>query len=291
MRRMSFFSLVLSGMVLSASVVLTLGASKSHPEIIDSVTKDIRQARGREYAGAKGGAACNQLQNVPFPDRSRRNAFQHVVDRCGERSELRMQTTKIGKTYWYGWSIFIPSDWKDTDAGHDMLSQWATYPNVNSFRKACGAVGSFLARGRNGKRSVGGGSVDFFLQHAGDSAAVECQKFPLAKVSELQGKWVDFVMHVKWTGNKDGFLKLWMKSGNEPYAQKIDYQGRTYFNNEGKGPYFKMGLYKGDPNWKGSTPRTLYTAEYRLGNEKSSFAEVAPKRISGFCKHIPWLCQ
>ena len=286
MRRMSLFCLVLS-----AVVVLTLGAKKSHPEIIDSVTKDIRQARGREYAGAKGGAACNQLQNVRFPDRSRRNAFQHVVNRCGERSELRMQTTKIGETYWYGWSIFIPSDWKDTDAGHDMLSQWHTHPSSKTFGKACGAGGSFLARGRDGKRSAGGGSIDFFLQHAGDSAVVECQKFPLAKVSELRGKWVNFVMNVKWTGNKDGFLKLWMKTGDSSYAQKINYKGRTFWNDEGTGPFFKMGNYKGNPNWKGPAPRTLYTAEYRLGNKNSSFADVAPKEASSFCKHIPWLCQ
>jgi hypothetical protein len=281
MRRISLFSLVSS-----VAVLLTLGANKSHTQIIDSVTKDISQASGIEYKGSKGGSACNQLQNITFPARTRRHSFLHWVDRCGERSELAMKRTVIGKTYWYGWSMFIPSGWQGSDGGHDIVNQWATYPTTKRFATACGANGSFLARGRGGS----GERVDFLLQHAGDSAVIECNKFPLAKVSQMKGKWVDFVMNAKWTGNKDGFVKLWMKIGNESYTQKVDYQGRTFWNDEGAGPYFKMGLYKGDPNFKGPAPRYLYTAEYRLGNANSSFAEVAPAGTSRFCKYIPWLC-
>lgn len=281
MRRISVFSLVFS-----VAVLLALGANKSHTEIIDSVTKDISQASGREYANVKGGTACNQLQNVTLPVKPRQQAFLHWVDRCGERSEFRMTRTEIGKIYWYGWSIFIPSDWKGTDAGHDIVNQWATYPaNNKNFSKACGANGSFLARGRGGTSD----RFDFFLQHAGDSATVECKKFPLTKVSQVRGKWVDFVMNVKWTGNKDGFLKLWMKTGNGSYTQKVDYKGRTFWNDEGTGPFFKMGLYKGEPNFKGPSPRYLYTAEYRLGNANSSFKQVAPTETSR-CKYISWLC-
>jgi hypothetical protein len=276
----------LFGLVLSVAVFLTLGANKSHTEIIDSVTKDISQASAIEYKGSKGGAACNQLQNVTSA-RSSRRAFLHRVDRCGERSELAMKRTVIGKTYWYGWSMFIPSSWKDTDGGHDILAQWAAWPTSKNFRKGCGAVGSFLARGRGGSS---GDQIDFLLQHAGDSAVVECQKFPLAKVSEMRGKWIDFVMQAKWTGNKDGFLKLWMKIGNGSYTQKVNYKGRTFWNDEDTGPYFKMGLYKGNPNFKGPAPRHLYTAEYRLGNVNSSFTEVTPALTSRFCKYIPWLC-
>jgi hypothetical protein len=68
-----------------------------------------------------------------------------------------------------------------------------------------------------------------------------------------------------------------MKTGNGSNIQKVDYKGRTFWNDEGTGPFFKMGDYKGDPNFKGPAPRTLYTDEYRLGNDKSSFDEVAPR--------------
>jgi hypothetical protein len=280
MRRTSLFVLVLS-----VAVLLTLGANRSHTQIIDSVTRDIRQAKVLEYRGAKGGAACNQLQNVTFPVSTRRHAFLHWVERCGERSELTMKTTKIGKTYWYGWSVFIPSNWQDTDSGFDILNQWATAPTmpIRGGKFKCGGNGSMLSR--EGK------TLNFIFQRKGDAVDVKCTHYPLTKVSEVRGEWTNFVMQAKWTGNKDGFLRLWMKIGNGSYTQKVDYKGRTYWNDEGTGPYLKMGLYKGDPNFKGPAPRYLYTAEYRLGNDKSSFAEVAPTGASRFCKYIPWLCQ
>ncbi len=84
-------------------------------------------------------------------------------------------------------------------------------------------------------------------------------------------------MHVKWTGDSGGFLKLWTRTGGGEYSQEVDYQGRTYWNDEGEGSYFKMGLYKGDPNFKGPAPRYLYTDEYRMGDSSSSFEEVAPR--------------
>jgi hypothetical protein len=269
----------LGAAVLGTSFFLSVGVNKSRAEIIDSVTEDISQARP-EYSGSKGGAACNHLQNVTtfmdnnaYPVRFGKKAFMHQVDRCGERSELSMKRTEIGKTYWYGWSMFIPPNWQDTDAGADILAQWPTYPTSKSFKVGCGAVGSFIGRGRGGSSRD---RVDLLLQHPTNSAAIKCDKFPLAKVSEMSGKWVDFVMNVKWTGNKDGFLKLWMKSGNGQYTQKVGYKGRTFWNDENTGPYFKMGLYKGDPNFAGPAPRYLYSDEYRLGNDRSSFEEVSP---------------
>jgi hypothetical protein len=278
-KKLSFLRLVLSVAVLGTSFFLTVGVNKTRAEIIDSVTEDVSQAQEREYRGSKGGSACNHLENVTtfmgntaHPVRAGRYSFQHVVERCGERSEFAMERTVIGRTYWYGWSVFIPSDWQDTDAGFDTISQWHTFPSSKNFSRACGAGGSFIARGRDGGR----GDFEFFLQRAGASAVIECTRFPLARVSEVRGRWVDFVMNVRWTGNTNGFLRLWMKIGNGQYTQRVNYQGRTFWNDEGTGPYFKMGLYKGDPNFSGPAPRTVYTDEYRLGNGMSSFEEVSP---------------
>jgi hypothetical protein len=264
----------LFGLSLSVAVLLTLGANRLQAEIIDSVTTEISQAKGIEYKKSKGGAACNQLHNVNFP--ARRYAFKHSVERCGERSELKMKRTKIGKAYWYGWSVFIPSNWSSRDPGFDIVTQFATFPTKPGRNFACGGNGSKISRRGN--------SLILDFQRQGNSTDVECTSYPLVRVSEIRGQWTDFVMHVKWTGNKDGFLKLWMKSGNGQYTQKVDYRGQTFWNDEGDGPYFKMGLYKGNPNWKGPAPRTVYTAEYRLGNDRSSFKEVAPTRASHFYK-------
>lgn len=95
---------------------------------------------------------------------------------------------------------------------------------------------------------------------------------------DLKGTWIDFVQHAKWTGNADGFVRLWIKVGEGDYKQVVDYAGVTWWNDEGDGPYFKMGLYTGDPGWQGRSPAVVYTYEYRLGSADAGFEVVAPGR-------------
>jgi len=263
------------GLLLSTSLVLPLSANKSSAAIIDLVTEDINDARVREFAKDKGGSACNKLENVTsvmgnaiHPIRAGKQAFWHWVNRCGERSEIGMNRTTIGNAYWYGWSMYIPLDWQDPSDDYDILAQWATYPSPRNGKFACGANGSYIMRSSN--------NVTFRFQRKGKNSDSECTTYTLGTLPELRGKWVDFVMHVKWTGNSDGFLELWTKVGNGSYTRNVNYKGSTFWNDEGEGPYFKMGLYKGDPNFKGAAPRVLYTDEYRLGDANSSFEEVAP---------------
>ncbi|KJH72552.1 heparin lyase I family protein [Aliterella atlantica] len=267
---------VASSLTLSALVSLAFAPGMSEAKIIESVSESISEANATEVSGAKGGSRCNQLENVAtfidntaHPVRGGRQAFRHWIDRCGERSEFRMRKTQIGGTYWYGWSMYLPPDWQDTVEGFDMFSQWATYPTPRNGKFTCNGNGSYIVRD--------GSNIVFKFQHKGDNIDIQCHPYTLAKISDIRGKWVDFVMHVKWTGNKDGFLKLWMRTGRGNYSQPVNYQGRTYWNDEGAGPYFKMGLYKGNPNFKGPAPRYLYTDEYRLGDSNSSFQEVAPR--------------
>lgn len=259
--------------VLGTSFFLAVGVNKSHAGIIESTTENFN--RGQLSLGPKGEAGCQVLEQVTtfmdhttHPVRGGQYAFRHLVNRCGERAELGMKKTVIGSTYWYGWSVFIPSDWSDNDPGFDILAQWPIYPSAPNRQLACGADGSYMTRNQS--------EIIFKIQHKGEKADTECNNYSLAQISDVRGKWIDFVINVKWTGNKDGFLKLWTKSGNGQYTQKVDYKGRTFWNDESTGPFFKMGLYKGDPNFKGPAPRYLYTDEYRLGDSNSSFEEVSP---------------
>lgn len=255
------------GFLLSSAFLLPLADGKAQATIIDAVTEDTSTARVRDYSSAKGGTSCNRLDEVSSPVRAGRRAFLHWINRCGERSELSNKKTVIGNTYWYGWSMYIPGNWQSSDS-YDILAQWATYPTPRNGRFACGANGSFMMRGGN--------SITFKLQHKGDRTDIECDQYTVAQLSEVRDKWVDFVMQAKWTGDSDGFVKMWVKVGNGPYELKVDYKGRTFWNDEGEGPYFKMGLYKGDPNFSGVAPRYMYTDEYRLGDANSGFAAVAP---------------
>ncbi len=53
------------------------------------------------------------------------------------------------------------------------------------------------------------------------------------------GVWTDWVMHVKWSYDQDGIAEVW-KDGRKV----IDQSGPNAFN-DARGPFFKMGLYKG----------------------------------------------
>jgi hypothetical protein len=93
--------------------------------------------------------------------------------------------------------------------------------------------------------------------------------------SFVVGKWIDFVINVKWSYNDDGFLKVW-KDG----VLTIDKSGGNCFNDD-YGPYMKFGIY-GDLN--AGQIMTVYYDELRLGDGNSSYAEVAPR---GSVKPLP----
>jgi enterochelin esterase-like enzyme len=260
------FTLILMGVC----CLLSYRSSAQTPRknVIEQCTEDISEARGREFAKSKGGPEHNKLTNTSNPVRAGKTAFAHYVDRQGERSELTMRRTKIGETYWYGWSVFLPEDF-DYRGSFTILMQLATWPTPRN--------GKFPGGGNGHLISIGGeGKVVYKLQHAGETADSVSDNFPLGDATLWKGKWTDFVMEAKWTGDKDGFLRLWCKVGDGRYERKIAYEGRTWWNDEGDGPYFKMGVYTGEPNWKGPSSRTLYTDEYRLGSGDARFEDVAP---------------
>lgn len=259
-------SKVLRLLIFASLTAAILGGATtlSHARIIDAVTEELSTARVLDYSKAKGGTSCNRLDEITSPVRAGAKAFLHWVDRCGERSELSLDKTEIGGTYWYGWSMLIPD--QELSDSYDILAQWMAYPTPR--RMECGAAGSYMIRSGN--------NVTLKLQRQGERSDIECDEFPIAEISDIRGKWVDYVMQAKWTGNSDGFLKMWVKVGNGEYVQKVNYNGRTFWNDEDTGPYMKLGLYKGDPGWSGNAPQRIYTDEYRLGDTSSSFSEVAP---------------
>lgn len=232
--------------------------------IIDSATENINQ---RSFSLGTS-PTCNNVTRVTGPVRNGSIAFKNTINKCGYRAELSMKKTKIGNTYWYGWSMYIPSNWQSSTSGYDIVAQWAAYPTSRSFKRACGGIGS--------KMSIAKNNLSFHFQHKGNNVDIQCDKYLLGNVLDMKGKWVDFVMHVKWTGNNDGFMKLYSKVGNGRYQQKVNYVGRTFWNDEDTGPYLKIGNYKGGTPFPGPSPRVLYIDEYRLGDSNSNFQEVSP---------------
>jgi hypothetical protein len=201
-------------------------------ELIESCTEDIGQARGREADRSKGGPENNLLSNTQSPVRAGSTAFRHWVNSRGERSELAMRRTGIGGTYWYGWSMFLPEDF-DHRGSDTIVMQLASWPTPRNGKFPHSANGPYLKIQPDGR-------LIMHLQHKGRDTDMVCDDFVVAEdVAGLKGKWLDFVMHARWTGDEDGRFQLWLKFDDNNYLQKVDYKGPTWWNDEDTGPYLK----------------------------------------------------
>ena len=197
------------------------------------------------------------------------------------RAELESRVrVPIGSTNWYGWAMKMDSAWP---TGADtIINQFPTYPtNKNFWVNGASGNGSQIVIGRHGGDVLYGSDnrVSFILQHQGDADGIRVTVFDLGHVDKFKGQWFDFVIHVKWTGNNDGFLKLWYK----PYwatdwgYPKIDYTGTTFWNDEDVAPYFKAGLYAGTPGPNPNARRRIWIDSYRHGDASSYLNQVKPQ--------------
>lgn len=142
------------------------------------------------------GEGCEDGQHnraVAAPVRAGRAAFEHYVESCGERAELAMQRTEIGGTYWYGWSMYVPEDFDEREH-YTIVMQLAAWPSRRNGEFPCGGNGHKISISSSGR-------LEYDLQYAGEEEDSVCEEYPLADLKEVRGRWVDFVMRAKWTGD------------------------------------------------------------------------------------------
>jgi hypothetical protein len=238
--------------------------------IIRQATEDLSQVQLQAQSGD-----ITVVSAPAHPVRAGKNSFKFQLTKG--RSEFEGHGKgPIGSTRWYGWSYFFPKDWPDRV--RTLIAQWHASPwkEGRNFRESggCAGGGPYIVVGPGDKgpsASIPWNEINFVLQRKGTSTDIKCTTHTLfPDIMELRGKWVDVVMHTMWTGNENGFLKIWTRVESGKWDLKLDYNGVTWFNDEGTSPYFKMGLYAQNKY------TYLYGDEYRQGNERSSFSEVAP---------------
>jgi hypothetical protein len=75
------------------------------------------------------------------------------------------------------------------------------------------------------------------------------------------GLWVDWVYHVKWSYENDGFLRAY-KDGE----LVVDFSGPTAVETR-KGPWFKFGMYRGAVD---TGTQVVWNDEYRRGTSRDA---------------------
>jgi Polysaccharide lyase len=192
----------------------------------------------------------------------------------GTRSEVKYISSRIGRIggpdEWYGFSIYLPPDYEvdyytAPTWQNELLAQWHDTPDEGEAAKSpplgIGTTGGeWIIDTRYSSKPI---------QTANDGARVVHWRAPYQT-----GVWTDWVVHVKWSYQSDGFLEIW-KDGK----RIVDYRGPNTYNNQGNN-YFQWGIYKWPWTNNGTTDvskRIVYNDELRIGDSNSSYAEVAPR--------------
>ncbi len=229
-------------------------------ETFDFETSDLTQVGSTEVEGSSASVSASSTV-------ARRGSYSMQSDMNNQDRRAEVVSNHrgtVGGEHWYGWSIYIPSNAGDTS--QDIISQFHDWHSSQPSWAKDGVAPTCIVAKTDGHLQM-----DLKYQKVGLDET-EHDYFDLGAYTP--NAWHDIVMHVQWTHEATGFMKIWLNG-----VLQMDYTGPTYLDyGSGNGPYFKMGNYKGIYNWLGSSPRTYYMDEYRMGDEHSSYDEVDPAR-------------
>ncbi len=145
-----------------------------------------------------------------------------------ERTEMSSHKNHIlynGDENWYRWSIFFP---KNYEVMHPI---WMTFGQFKQI--GCHPVFSF-----NIGEYATYSEASFFQHMTGRYArAVDGAGLQTHITRNFRGKWLDIVVHAKWSHSNEGRFKFWVNG-----KLISDYKGKTLWCY--KGIYFKYGVYR-----------------------------------------------
>lgn len=214
----SFISLTLA--VLVSTSALAEGYVRFNPSLM---------SKPYSYGVARPGKAPIRVPGVPterFEVRPGDCAATPTWDDCAndrERAEMSESThsqTPVGSEGWYSYSLFVPE------------GSPSVYPTKT-------AVGQFH------QRSVREPPVQFqigvtrkgFAGLFADMVQLRGEQYPLVPQAELTGRWIDIVVHARWSNGDDGFMKVYVNG-------KLVAQHEGPTTNQSNPIYFKYGIYR-----------------------------------------------
>jgi len=180
----------------------------------------------------------------------------------------------MGEEYWIGFSTYIPNDFVvDVEGLTDILFQAQALPDSGEiYRQPVLAIAIDEDRWEVKTRWD---TQKFRDPSEGTTAWSGSQKVYDEPLGADIGKWTDWVIHVKWSYQSDGFLQLWRDG-----VQVVDRTGPNCSNDE-RGPQLSLGVYKWP--WRESFSftsntewRLFYHDELRIGGAAASYEDVAP---------------
>jgi hypothetical protein len=111
----------------------------------------------------------------------------------------------LGDEVWYGWSIYLPVDFKDACPTSTVLGQ------VHGFNGNNGGdmlLFQYDCMGYTINRIINNNSLE---------------NFPILNEGEMVGKWNRIELHVRWSRENDGFVEVYANG-----EKKYTYSGKTF---------------------------------------------------------------
>jgi len=178
------------------------------------------------------------------------------------RSELSQAQSTAKAEGWYGFSQYFPDSYISDSSG-EVITQWHDQSDQ----------GETVDRSPSNAIITSDDKFKWMIRWDADAIMnsgtsdgliyIDLGKIP-------KNKWVDWVVHIKYSHTNSGILEVWMDG-----EKVIDRQNMPNAYNDNAYPYLKFGLYKW--NWGAATSkRVMYFDEVRIGNSNSSYDEVKP---------------
>lgn len=228
-------------------------------------------------AGTRCPPSTQVVSFVNDPAGGANRVAKFVMQTIYERAEVRAQRNgypeinpATGATLWYGWRLYVPVNSGVSGYG-GIVSQF--HPGQQAAAKGVKGSPTTLRINEN--------NWSFYIKYqtgiSGDTILYNNEEFNLGSCAGDRGRWTEWVMQVQWTPANTGFIRLWKNGvqviGGSALAQ---WENHATFYDIDRCPNFKMGMYRGDPNWKGPDNMTLYGDDYRMGNSNATYNDVAP---------------
>lgn len=229
---------------------------------------------------AEGATCPPPTQVVSFvndPAGGTNKVAKFVMQTIYERAEVRAQRNgypeiipATGATLWYGWRLYVPDN-SDVSGYGGIVSQF--HPGHEAAAKG--------VKGSPTTLRVNQDNWSFYIKYqtgtSGDKILYKNEEINLSSCAGDRGRWTEWVVQAKWTHDNTGFIRMW-KNGVQVIggSAPAQWENRATYHNIKESPTFKMGIYRGDPNWKGPNDMTLYGDDYRMGNSNATYNDVAP---------------
>ncbi|MCA1993970.1 MAG: polysaccharide lyase, partial [Coleofasciculus sp. S288] len=189
----------------------------------------------------------------------------HYPDKRAEKNKFSAGAP--GSERWFGFSTYIPEKWPNHD-NVTIVAQIKSMPDAGEPHRS-----PFLSfELRNGVWTIYNrwdANKISKPEAYGSGGTIKTKQ--VYSGSYTRGTWTDWVIHAKWSYNKDGLLEIW-KNG----TKLVSWVAPNCYNDTDYPFHFKIGMYKPGYNSTHPSPLVIYHDEVRIGNENARYSDVAP---------------